>query len=143
MPPPPPPPPPFLCPCFRTEDAQVLLTRGATRWARRAMAPPFLYLHLPFDGCSSCKITEFLLSKGIPVDIDPGYSIPLYHAVNCEKDKTINILPDRHDNSNIIFRHTGTGILFLGDLKLFIKASASFISMVQNWQAIPVALSYC
>jgi len=39
--------------------------------------------------CSgSSTVTEFLLSKGIPVDIDYGFGTPLYHACINEQDKT-------------------------------------------------------
>ena len=36
----------------------------------------------------SSTVTEFLLSKGIPVDIDYGFGTPLYHACINEQDKT-------------------------------------------------------
>ncbi|KAJ1296135.1 hypothetical protein BS78_01G276200 [Paspalum vaginatum] len=47
----------------------------------------------------SCKVTEFLLSKGIPVDIDCGRGTPLYHAITNEQDKTLKILLDHHANA--------------------------------------------
>ncbi|GJM95559.1 hypothetical protein PR202_ga12311 [Eleusine coracana subsp. coracana] len=46
----------------------------------------------------SCKVTEFLLSKGIPVDIDCGYGTPLYHAATNEQDKTLKILLNHNAN---------------------------------------------
>ncbi|OEL26743.1 hypothetical protein BAE44_0012238 [Dichanthelium oligosanthes] len=46
----------------------------------------------------SCTVTEFLLSKGIPVDIDYGYGTPLYHASINEQDKTVKILLNHHAN---------------------------------------------
>ncbi|GJM91554.1 hypothetical protein PR202_ga07936 [Eleusine coracana subsp. coracana] len=50
--------------------------------------------------CSgSCKVTEFLLSKGIPVDIDHGYGTPLHQAVINEQDKTAKILLDHQANA--------------------------------------------
>ncbi|RLN41480.1 hypothetical protein C2845_PM01G47170 [Panicum miliaceum] len=50
--------------------------------------------------CSgSCTVTEFLLSKGIPVDIDYGYGTPLYHAYINEQDKTVKILLNPHANA--------------------------------------------
>jgi ankyrin repeat protein len=48
--------------------------------------------HAAGTGC--CKVTEFLLSKGIPVDIDCGLGTPLFHAANNGKDKTLKILLD-------------------------------------------------
>jgi len=46
----------------------------------------------------SCNVTEFLLSKGIPVDIDFGYGTPLHHASAAGQDKTVKILLDHHAN---------------------------------------------
>uniref|UniRef100_A0A453DFG5 Uncharacterized protein n=2 Tax=Triticinae TaxID=1648030 RepID=A0A453DFG5_AEGTS len=40
----------------------------------------------------SCKVTEFLLSKGVPVDIDCGRGTPLHQAATNEHDKTVKIL---------------------------------------------------
>lgn len=51
----------------------------------------------------SCKVTEFLLSKGIPVDIDCGRGTPLYHAATNEQDKTLKILLDHHANVCFLF----------------------------------------
>ena len=47
-------------------------------------------------GC--CKVTEFLLSKGVPVDIDCGRGPPLFMAATNEQDKTLKILLDHHAN---------------------------------------------
>jgi hypothetical protein len=48
-------------------------------------------------GC--CKVTEFLLSKGVPVDVDcGGHGTPLYMAAINEQDKTLKILLDHHAN---------------------------------------------
>ena len=46
----------------------------------------------------STKVTEFLLSKGIPVDIDYGHGTALYQAAANEQDKTVKILLDHHAN---------------------------------------------
>jgi len=46
----------------------------------------------------SSTVTEFLLSKGIPVDIDYGLGTPLYHACINEQDKTVKILLNHHAN---------------------------------------------
>ncbi|GJN34990.1 hypothetical protein PR202_gb23710 [Eleusine coracana subsp. coracana] len=46
----------------------------------------------------SCKITEFLLSQGIPVDIDCGNGTPLLHAASNNEDKTLKILLDHNAN---------------------------------------------
>ncbi|VAH74060.1 unnamed protein product [Triticum turgidum subsp. durum] len=35
---------------------------------------------------------EFLLSKGVPIDIDCGHGTPLFWAANNEQDKTVKIL---------------------------------------------------
>ncbi|XP_039815806.1 putative ankyrin repeat protein RF_0381 isoform X2 [Panicum virgatum] len=47
----------------------------------------------------STKVTEFLLSKGIPVDIDYGHGTALYQAAANEQDKTVKILLDHHANA--------------------------------------------
>ncbi|CAL4915727.1 unnamed protein product [Urochloa decumbens] len=78
----------------------------------------------------SSAVTEFLLSKGIPVDIDYGHGTPLYHASINEQDKTVKILLNHHADPNIIFCGIGTplnGALIyrsLKCLKLLIKAGA-------------------
>jgi ankyrin repeat protein len=46
----------------------------------------------------STKVTEFLLSKGIPVDIDSGYGTALLQAAINEQDKTVKVLLDHHAN---------------------------------------------
>ena len=46
----------------------------------------------------SSTVTEFLLSKGIPVDIDYGHGTALYQAAANEQDKTVKILLDHHAN---------------------------------------------
>uniref|UniRef100_A0A0E0JER4 Uncharacterized protein n=1 Tax=Oryza punctata TaxID=4537 RepID=A0A0E0JER4_ORYPU len=48
--------------------------------------------HAAAIGC--CKVREFLLSKGVPVDIDCGLGTPLFHAANNGKDKALKILLD-------------------------------------------------
>ncbi|KXG38850.1 ankyrin repeat, PH and SEC7 domain containing protein secG [Sorghum bicolor] len=79
----------------------------------------------------SCKVTEFLLSKGIPVDIDCGRGTPLFHAANNEQDKTLKILLDHHANPNtIVGGGMGTPLMSaliyrsLKCMKLLIKAGA-------------------
>ncbi|CAL4932429.1 unnamed protein product [Urochloa decumbens] len=78
----------------------------------------------------SSTVTEFLLSKGIPVDIDCGHGTPLYHASINEQDKTVKILLNHHADPNIIFCGVGTplnGALIYRSLKcmkLLIKAGA-------------------
>jgi len=44
----------------------------------------------------SCTVTEFLLSKGVPVDIDCGRGTPLHQAATNEQDKTVKILLEHH-----------------------------------------------
>jgi hypothetical protein len=57
----------------------------------------FIYRIISFiTGC--CNVTEFLLSKGVPVDIDVGHGTPLYMAATNEQDKTLKILLDHHAN---------------------------------------------
>ncbi|CAN6300036.1 unnamed protein product [Urochloa humidicola] len=78
----------------------------------------------------STTVTEFLLSKGIPVDIDYGHGTPLYHASINEQDKSVKILLKHHADPNIIFCGVGTplnGALIYRSLKcmkLLIKAGA-------------------
>lgn len=47
-------------------------------------------------GC--CEVTEFLLSKGVPVDIDSGWGTPLGRAAYNGKYDTLKILLDHHAN---------------------------------------------
>uniref|UniRef100_A0A0A9GNP5 Uncharacterized protein n=1 Tax=Arundo donax TaxID=35708 RepID=A0A0A9GNP5_ARUDO len=79
----------------------------------------------------NCKVTEFLLSKGIPVDIDCGRGTPLYHAATNEQDKTVKILLDHRANPNTsIGGGAGTPLMSalvyrsLKCMKLLIKAGA-------------------
>jgi hypothetical protein len=46
----------------------------------------------------SCKVTEFLLSQGVPVDIDCGRGTSLFMAATNEQDKTLKILLDHKAN---------------------------------------------
>uniref|UniRef100_A0A0A9BVG4 Uncharacterized protein n=1 Tax=Arundo donax TaxID=35708 RepID=A0A0A9BVG4_ARUDO len=78
----------------------------------------------------SCKVIEFLLSKGIPVDVDLGHGTPLYHAAIDGQDKTLKILLEHHTNPNTIFSGIGTPLMAapvncsLKCMKLLIKAGA-------------------
>ncbi|TKW24618.2 hypothetical protein SEVIR_3G061122v4 [Setaria viridis] len=58
--------------------------------------------HAAFTG--SCNVTEFLLSKGIPVDIDFGHGTPLLHAAMVGQDKT-------EDFPNFIFSGVGNPLM--------------------------------
>ncbi|GJN34991.1 hypothetical protein PR202_gb23711 [Eleusine coracana subsp. coracana] len=51
------------------------------------------------DHAGSCKVTEFLLSQGIPVDIDCGRGTPLFQAAGTGEDKTLKILLDHNANA--------------------------------------------
>ncbi|KAJ1261328.1 hypothetical protein BS78_09G021000 [Paspalum vaginatum] len=78
----------------------------------------------------SCNATEFLLSKGIPVDIDFGIGTPLHRAACAGQDKTMKILLDHHANPNYMASGIRTplmGALVKRSLKcmeLLIKAGA-------------------
>ncbi|KAJ1262919.1 hypothetical protein BS78_09G145400 [Paspalum vaginatum] len=78
----------------------------------------------------SCKVTELLLSKGVPVDVDLGCGTPLYHAATNGQDKTVKILLDHHANPNTVFRDICTPLFgaiicrSLKCIKLLIKAGA-------------------
>ncbi|GJN06546.1 hypothetical protein PR202_ga24282 [Eleusine coracana subsp. coracana] len=46
----------------------------------------------------SCKVTEFLLSNGIPVNVDFGSGSPLFHAALRGQENTVKILLDHQAN---------------------------------------------
>ncbi|KAM0892100.1 hypothetical protein ACQ4PT_025989 [Festuca glaucescens] len=84
--------------------------------------------HASASGC--CKVTEFLLSKGVPVDLDCGHGTPLYLAATNEKDKTLKILLDHHANPNVTVNGVASPLMSalvyrsLKCMKLLIKAGA-------------------
>ncbi|CAL5012376.1 unnamed protein product [Urochloa decumbens] len=95
-------------------------------------------------GCT--KVTEFLLSKGIPVDIDYGRGTPLHEAATNGQDKTLKILLDHHANPNIIFDGIGSplmGALLCHSLKcmeLLIKAGTDVNSKGSYESPLVVAI---
>ncbi|EMS62325.1 Ankyrin-1 [Triticum urartu] len=84
------------------------------------------------DHGGSCKVTEFLLSKGVPVDIDCGRGTPLHQAATNEHDKTVKILLEHHADPNTTVIGLGTALMgallyrSLKCMKLLIKASILF-----------------
>ncbi|KAK1662305.1 hypothetical protein QYE76_050464 [Lolium multiflorum] len=81
-------------------------------------------------GAGSCEVTELLLSKGMPVDLDFGRGTPLIIASINGEHKTLKILLDHQADPNITT--TGVGLPMLHALiyrsfecmKLLIEAGA-------------------
>ncbi|CAL5047315.1 unnamed protein product [Urochloa decumbens] len=84
--------------------------------------------HAVITGC--CKVIEFLLSRGVPVDVDFGRGTPLYLAVHCEEDKIVKILLDYHANPSTLVAGVSTPLMVavlhrsLNCMKLLIEAGA-------------------
>ncbi|KAF6993156.1 hypothetical protein CFC21_010086 [Triticum aestivum] len=78
----------------------------------------------------SCKVTEFLLSKGVPVDIHYGYGTPLHLAATNEQDKIVKILLEHHADANTSVTSLGSALMgallcrSLKCMKLLIKGGA-------------------
>ncbi|CAO2206708.1 unnamed protein product [Urochloa humidicola] len=72
--------------------------KGVTPFMTAAQSGDLSTVKYLLDHGGRSKVTEFLLSKGIPVDIDYGYGTALHHAANNEQDKTVKILLDHHAN---------------------------------------------
>ncbi|XBI25778.1 hypothetical protein VPH35_050640 [Triticum aestivum] len=62
--------------------------------------------HAVAAGC--CNVTEFLLSKGVPIDINYGRGTPAFVAAANGKDNTLKILLDHNANPNIIVTSLGS-----------------------------------
>ncbi|OEL15871.1 hypothetical protein BAE44_0023110, partial [Dichanthelium oligosanthes] len=119
----------------------------------------------------SCNITEYLLSKGIPVDIDFGHGTPLLHAAMVGQDKTEDFVgsPCKFDMTiedfsfsyysrdywemliiflqpNFIFSGVGTPLMAapvyrLKGMKLLIKASIFLHIFPINFRCVDVLLT--
>ncbi|KAF8661099.1 hypothetical protein HU200_011484 [Digitaria exilis] len=104
-------------------------------------------LHYAVCG-GSCKVTEFLLSKGIPVDIDYGFGTPLYHAATNEQDKTLKILLNHNANPNTFLSKFGSPLMSalvyrsLKCMKLLIKAGADVNAKDSIMSPLLFATSY-
>ncbi|VAH00975.1 unnamed protein product [Triticum turgidum subsp. durum] len=78
----------------------------------------------------SCKVTEFLLSKGVPVDIQYGYGTPLHLAATNEQDKIVKIVLEHHADANTSVTSLGSAVMgallcrSLKCMKLLIKGGA-------------------
>ncbi|XP_044326861.1 ankyrin-1 isoform X2 [Triticum aestivum] len=96
----------------------------------------------------SCTVTEFLLSKGVPVDIDCGRGTPLHQAATNEQDKTVKILLEHHADPNATVVGIGTALMgallyrSLKCMKLLIKASILFSISVHRY-VLPSQPCFC
>ncbi|XBI60164.1 hypothetical protein VPH35_041122 [Triticum aestivum] len=96
----------------------------------------------------SCTVTEFLLSKGVAVDIDCGRGTPLHQAATNEQDKTVKILLEHHADPNATVVGIGTALMgallyrSLKCMKLLIKASILFSISVHRY-VLPSQPCFC
>nr|XP_020171450.1 putative ankyrin repeat protein RF_0381 [Aegilops tauschii subsp. strangulata] len=89
--------------------------------------------HAAAKGC--CMVTKFLLSEGVPVDINYGRGTPLFLAAESGQDKTLEILLDHGADPNISVHCLG-GPFFMALTKHSFKCMETLVKAGAdvNWK---------